>query len=275
MHGGRCARLSSLDREEEAEVVVAPQPVQTDGRVRVISVPPVSPAVARDHLERTLGSATFSRADQLRRLLEWLAGRSLAAAPVPPSEKEIAEAVLRRRDFDPQADSLVRKEMSRLREKLMRYYQTEGAREAVRIDAGGGYLLRFTWSSEAPAVVPRARCLLLLPLRSAEPVGHRFLEDLHVALGETAPFDLVAPTTALGYVGKFGDVREFAAECGADMVAEGSLSRSGDQFEATLWLVDGRTGRTRRPGRFVETDWNRLADMAAQWLLDRIEQRGE
>jgi hypothetical protein len=108
--------------------------------------PSVPAGLRRDHLNKVVSSAAFARAEQLRRLLAWLGGRSIESNPVPPSEREIGKTVLRRKDFDTQTDSVVRKEMSRLREKLRLYYSTEGARDRVRIHYEGGYLLRFAWS---------------------------------------------------------------------------------------------------------------------------------
>jgi hypothetical protein len=99
---------------------------------------PVPEGLCRAHLNRILSSATLARAEQLRRLLEWLGDRSLSRFREPPSEKEIGETVLERPSFDPQTNSLVRKEMSRLRKKLAPYYAREGARERIRIHSAGG-----------------------------------------------------------------------------------------------------------------------------------------
>lgn len=70
---------------------------------------PVPQEACRVHLDRIASSVTFARAEQLRRLLQWLGDRSLQGSSVLPTEKEIGEIVLRRKDFDPQTDSLVRK----------------------------------------------------------------------------------------------------------------------------------------------------------------------
>src|SRR5262249_11818126 len=90
---------------------------------------PVPDDLCRANLEKRSASATFARAEQLRNLLEWLVYRSLNANAEPPTEKEVGELALNRKDYDPQTESLVRKEMSRLREKLARYYEREGAHD--------------------------------------------------------------------------------------------------------------------------------------------------
>jgi TolB-like protein len=234
---------------------------------------PVPEELCRAHLNRILSSATFARAEQLRRLVEWLGYRSLGRNVSPPAEKEIGETVLKRQGFDPQTNSLVRKEVSRLRNKLAQYYAREGARERIQIHSAGGYLFRFVWWSQysradrsGEGAVPS---LLVLPIRSQSGIsGHaiRFSEEFLVRLGELGGAQLVSPTTALSYAGRIGDVREFAAECGADLVVEGRLEACGEHLRITLWLVDGRSGRTGRPGRFLGDNLDELVDQAADWV---------
>jgi TolB-like protein len=162
--------------------------------------------------------------------------------------------------------------MRRLREKLVQYYDREGAHERIHVQSAGGYLFRFVWS-DAPlrlaaneSVLPS---LLVLPVRTAPDLHEqaiRLVEELQVRIGEQGGVQLVSPTTALSYVGRVGDVREFATECGADFVLEGRLELSGAQLRVTLWLVDGRSGHTGRAGRFSATDLDEMADSAAPWL---------
>jgi TolB-like protein len=231
---------------------------------------PVPEPVRRAHLEKVARSVTFSRAEQLRQLLAWLGERSLRPVAVPPSEKEIAVSVLKRQDFDPQADSLVRKEMSRLREKLSRYYQSEGREDEVRVSADSGYLLGFKRLSYKSLANGRP-CWLILPFRSNADLSEqaeRLLEEMMIRLTEEAGPLLVAPTTALGYCGRRGDVRQFAAECHADFVGEGSLRRKDALVDVTIWLVDGRSGHAQRSTRIQGTDAAELAQPAVAWLLE-------
>jgi TolB-like protein len=234
---------------------------------------PVPDKLCRAHLEKVAASATFARAGQLRALLEWLGSRSLAPTALPPTEREIAEAVLRRADFDPQADSLVRKEISRLRQKLAQYYAREGARDRVHIHCRGGYLLRFFWADRHIETHGALPCILILPFRSdAELSRHSLVlaEELAVRLGELGRAELVSPTTAMSYLGRVGDIRSFASECGADYVVEGSLESGGDHLRTTLWFVDGHTGRTERPGRFEAENPGELARLATLWLQEQV-----
>jgi TolB-like protein len=248
----------------------------TRGANHPSSQPPVPHELCRAHLEKLTSSATFARAEQLRRLVEWLGRRALTPNPVAPSEKDIGELVLGRKDFDPQTDSLVRKEMSRLRDKLAQYYAKEGARERVRIRSVGGYLFQFVWAG--PAVTEawnegELPCLLILPVRARPDLSGqaaRLVEELLMKLGEHSVAELVSPTTALSYAGRIGDIREFAAECGAHFVIEGSLELWETQLRVTLWFVNGRTGRAERAARFTGQDSDELASLAALWLREQM-----
>lgn len=237
---------------------------------------PVPEKLCRAQLEKVTSSATFARAEQLQRLLAWLGTRSLEDESAPPTEKEIGGTVLRRRDFDPQADSLVRKEMSRLRLKLAQYYAKEGAVDRVRIRHLRGYTLRFEWSGQLGADYTHeigCPCLLILPFRTHPDLAAQSIllaEELSVRLGKGSHVTLVSPTTALSYAGRIGDVREFAAECGADLVLEGSLDLASAQLRVTLWLVDGHTGKTVSPGRFTADDAEKVAQVAGAWFQEQI-----
>lgn len=227
-------------------------------------------AICRGQRDKVTASVTFARAEQLRRLLTWLVDRSLEKQPVAPSEKDIAAAVLNRKDFDPQTDSLVRKEMSRLREKLSRYYSSEGLHDEVHIRVGGGYLIGFARSATFKPVGGRS-CWLLLPFRSSAEMleqGEQLLEELLFALSESNGPDLIALTTALAYRGRAGDVREFAAECEANFVLEGRLRKLQESIELTAWFVDGQSGRALRSKRFNGGDPADLARLATNWLLE-------
>jgi TolB-like protein len=236
----------------------------------------------RLYLGRVVSSVTFQRADQLRRLLQWLGERSLVEPPVAPSEREIAEIVLRRTNFEPQADSLVRKEMSRLRDKLIRYYLREGSQDEIRIRSNAGYLLQFERCDASRGIIDREPCWLVLPFRTSPDVsegGIRLFEELVFRLSERQGLQLVSPTTALGYGGRSGDIRKFAVECGADFVIEGSLrNEKGDPqanqnegVEATVWFIDGQSGLVRRSARICGSETEKIAwDMAA-WLFEEDE----
>ncbi len=90
-------------------------------------------------LEGILTSQTFSRSQQLSRLLKYLCDSLLAHGADRLAEYSIGvEALGRAADFDPTQDAAVRVEMHRLRRRLRDYYSGEGAGDVVRIEIPAG-----------------------------------------------------------------------------------------------------------------------------------------
>ncbi len=56
-------------------------------------------------------------------------------------------------------------------------------------------------------------------------------------------------------------------ETGSDFVVEGSVHVKGDQLVTTLWTIDGRNGRSRRPCYLEGLDPEDLALRAADFLI--------
>jgi hypothetical protein len=71
-------------------------------------------------------SEAFARASQLKRLVSFLIDAAIAGREV--NEYEIATGPLGRSEsFDPTSDAIVRKEIRRLRDRLPKFYEREGA----------------------------------------------------------------------------------------------------------------------------------------------------
>jgi hypothetical protein len=84
-------------------------------------------------VQKALRSKVFSQSRSLRDTLKFIVLNSLSS-PEAIKEYSIATEVLGRPgDFDPKADTIVRVQMHRLREKLEEYYLTEGREEPIRI----------------------------------------------------------------------------------------------------------------------------------------------
>ena len=209
----------------------------------------------------------------MRRLLRYLADSSLRGVSV--TEKRIASAVLMKDNFDPQIASLVRKEMSRLRDKLSRYYLSEGASSQIRIEAPDGYAVVFR-EIVAEQRAPTS-CWLVLPFRSLpelNEVADRMLDEINIELDREGCVELIAPTTALAYRGRAGDVRQFAAECSADYVVEGSLRMREGATEMSVWLVEAKTGKSVFSIRLNGLDAREMAGLAGASLLRRTQAEG-
>lgn len=99
----------------------------------------------RQALDRVLKSRSFARAEQLRRLLQYVVEASIDDRANTLKETTIAIDVLDLpTDFDPKRDPVVRMAMRRLRDRLQRYYTYEGAADPVLISLEpGNYIPRF------------------------------------------------------------------------------------------------------------------------------------
>src|SRR6202035_2321162 len=103
----------------------------------------------RDQYVRQIDTLVTSEglhgADSLCRLLRYLANHTLDFPGDPLNEYRIATEVLgRSSDFDPQLDSIIRVQAGRLRSKLAKYYESEGADDPIVVELPkGSYVLTF------------------------------------------------------------------------------------------------------------------------------------
>ena len=113
----------------------------------------LSPASALEQLERVLASETFRSAGRSSRLLRFLVEHALNGQADRLKEYTIgAEALQRGETFDPRIDSIARVEVSRLRNRLERYYSIEGRTDAVTIFLPkGSYVPLFEARTDAAA----------------------------------------------------------------------------------------------------------------------------
>lgn len=104
-------------------------------------------------VERVLHSATFRNAEVLRRLLKFIAEKSIAGETDQLKEYTIALEVLGKpASYDPRLDSLVRIQIGRLRNKLADYYRNEGEYDSVFLSIPKGHF-KLAWESR---LVPQA-----------------------------------------------------------------------------------------------------------------------
>ncbi len=102
-------------------------------------------------VERILRSETFRTSGALRHLLSFLAGKTFSGEADALKEYTVAiDALQRPKTYDPQHDSTVRIQVSRLRQKLGEYYRGEGKNDSIIVDLPKGrYRLTF---EERPVV---------------------------------------------------------------------------------------------------------------------------
>lgn len=109
----------------------------------------------RAQLDRILQNKTLKLSEVQRRLLAYLAEKSLAGEADELKEYAIGvDAFGKPASYDPRQESVVRMHVARLRQKLGEYYRTEGLNDPVLLDLPkGGFKVTF---EARPAAAPEA-----------------------------------------------------------------------------------------------------------------------
>src|SRR5437764_15479008 len=118
----------------------------------------------RAQIDRVTQSKTFENSEVHRRLLQYLAEKTLAGDADRLKEYTVGlEAFGKPSTYDPKQDSIVRLQVGRLRQKLAAYYQTEAAGDPVVMTIPKG-AFKLEFEPFQPAAIPEIkRHLPLLP----------------------------------------------------------------------------------------------------------------
>jgi hypothetical protein len=137
----------------------------------------------RAQINRLVESKAFETSEVHRRLLQYLAEKSLTGEAERLKEYTIGlEAFAKPPSYDPKHDSIVRLQVGRLRQKLFTYYQTEANGDAVLVSLPkGAFKLNFE-PCQPPAEAPPP----------APPVSSRRVIVLTVALAVVGLWALAA-----------------------------------------------------------------------------------
>jgi hypothetical protein len=105
----------------------------------------VEVSASQAQIERILQNKTLRLSELQRRLLTYLAERSLAGEADDLKEYTIGiDAFGKPSSYDPRQESVVRMHVARLRQKLAEYYRTEGAADPIVVDVPkGGFKITF------------------------------------------------------------------------------------------------------------------------------------
>lgn len=114
-----------------------------------------SDSTAREQLAKILSSRAFRSAQGQREFLRYAVEEVLAGRGPQIKEYLIGVEVFHRGEsFDPRLDPIVRTQARKLRVKLDKYYETEGARDSLRIDfPKGAYVPSFRSLTAASAIL--------------------------------------------------------------------------------------------------------------------------
>ena len=110
----------------------------------------------RDEIQTISQSRLFAQSRRRIKLLEYLCDMVLLGRQDEIKETTIALEVFERTtEFDDKKDAIVRVEAHRLRERLSKYYATEGSHDPLIIELSpGGYIPRFIAREPAEPAEP-------------------------------------------------------------------------------------------------------------------------
>ena len=168
----------------------------------------------RTQLRKILSSTTFARSERLARFLNFTVDETLEGRGDNLKEFVIGVEVFDKNEkYDPRMDPIVRVEARRLREKIRKYYETEGREDPVYIDfPTGGYApvvqTREARPASASGAVPVENAIAVLPFAnlSSEQENEYFsdglTEELINALTKVEGLRVVAWGSAFQFKGK-------------------------------------------------------------------------
>jgi TolB-like protein/Tfp pilus assembly protein PilF len=208
-------------------------------------------------LEKIVSSRTFRPAAAQRDFLRYAVSEELEGRGHLLKEYSIGIAVFRKGEsFDPRLDSIVRTEARKLRARLVRYFETEGKADPIRIHFPiGKYTPVFREVSHAD-LTPADRSyrqairLVVLPFVSHGPdkrdefFSDGLTDELTHAFARIEGLEVVPRTSAFQFKGQFIDVRDIGRRLHVHAVIEGSVRTSPHRLRVITQLADALNGRT-------------------------------
>ena len=208
----------------------------------------------RTQLRKILSSSTFARSERLARFLNFTVEQTIEGRGEHLKEFVIGVEVFDKTEkYDPRLDPIVRVEARRLREKLKKYYDTDGREDPLCIDFPTGTYApliqtRDAMPVSAPGAKPIENAIAVLPFTnlSSEQENEYFsdglTEELINGLTKVEGLRVVAWSSTFQLKGKTRDICRIAEQLGVRAVLEGSVRRTIDRLRITAQLVDTKDG---------------------------------
>ena len=202
----------------------------------------------RSHLQRVMASAGFVGSESIRRLLAFTVEKTLAGESGQIKEYTLGLEVFGRKgSFDPRLDAIVRVQAWKLRERLLAYYESEGAQESIRIEyRKGSYVPHIVAAHPAEVTVPRSIAVIpfadLGPGRDNAYLCDGITEELIFHLSRIEQLRVVSRTSCFALRGSIGDIRSLGEKLHADLIVEGTVRQSGDSVRITAQLINTEDG---------------------------------
>ena len=229
-------------------------PVEGHSDIRTASSPDTLGAYPRalveSMLDKVLGSTVFRRSDRHRRLLRHFVQSALDGRGDRLKEVLIGLEIFDRsiERYDTRSDPIVRVEVGRIREKLVRYYDGEGASDLFTFAIPvGSYVPLFTRRTRAGAPARRVESFAVMPfttgLREDETsfaVG--LADELIHLLGRQGDVKVVARVSAFKARERNLDAKALGKLLGVTRVIDGSIQRQGERIRCIAHIYRTRDG---------------------------------
>ncbi len=208
----------------------------------------LSPGDIRAHLHHVMASAGFIGSESIRRLLEFTVETTLAGQSGQIKEYTLGLEVFGRKEsFDPRTDAIVRVQARKLRERLLAYYESQGAQECIRIEYRKGSYVPHIIAAQSPEATP-PRSIAAIPFVNLGPgrdndyLCDGITEELIFQLSRIEKLRVVSRTSCFALRGSTGDVRSLGQKLHADLIVEGTVRQSGDSVRITAQLINTEDG---------------------------------
>lgn len=244
-------------------------------------------------LDRVTASNAFRLADRQRSFLRYVVTETIQKRAERLKEYVIGIEVFGRpASFDPRLDSIVRTEAHKLRGKLVKYFETEGKTDPIKIELPRGkYIPDFSNAEVPSAAATTGRLtrsdahplrLLVLPFenRAASKSGglfcDRLTDEITHALSRIPGIEVVARSCTFPFKAGTVDISELAARLNVHTILTGSVCKLDDRIRILVHLDDPSHGCTlwcqsyeRHLSKTVDTQ-QEIAETIANQLLPEL-----
>ena len=214
----------------------------------------VSAEAVRAQLRKILSSRIFARSERLARFLSFTVEQTLVGRGEELKEFVIGVEVFDKNEkYDTRMDPIVRVEARRLRDKLRKYYESEGLQDPLLIEFPTGSYAPLVQTRDALATAAASpvaeSAIAVLPFAnlSSEQENEYFsdglTEELINALTKVEGLRVVAWSSTFQLKGKTPDIRRIAEQLRVRAVLEGSVRRTAERLRITAQLVDTASGQ--------------------------------